>query len=290
MYGRVVNQTTTDKSWYYQNLHPRSSLDYHYIRKPTSFDEIHNNTRRWSLVKASALFKNTDDINKARHEINRVRAHPPEKLKTMGVSYEKFGGLNPKALTPIHCKPPYMSYNYRELRSQGETLQERRKSFAATFEAMTLKNNERVSIDNIENKNDNVMEVRPNEQKFNKMRRGSKFQRGKLPRSFFPDSESYKIYNEPDPKDFRSQEKIAQVETKKDLNIIVDEVKSKSVPLWECLTYNGKKVQHRLGVPFKTMAHKRYHKHYPDKELDLRDNIRARLKPCMFDLYIGRKF
>ena len=57
MYGRVVNQTATDKSWYYQNLHPRSSLDYHYIRKPTSFDEIHNNTRRWSLVKANALFK-----------------------------------------------------------------------------------------------------------------------------------------------------------------------------------------------------------------------------------------
>jgi len=290
MYGRVVNQTITDKSWYYQNLHPRNSLDYHYIRKPTNFDEIHNNTRRWSLVKASALFKDTADINKTRHEIHRVRANPPAKLKTIGVNYENFGGLNPKELAPIHCKPPYMSYNYRELRSQGDTLQERRKSFAATFEAMTLKNDEKVAADLQENEDDKVKEIRPNEQQFNKMRRGSKFQRGKLPRTFFPPSELYKLSDEPVVKDLSSQEKVAQVKKQKDLNIIVDEVKSKSIPLWECLTYDGEKVPHRLGVPFKTMAHKRYHKHYPDKQLDLRDNFRARLKPCMFDLYIGRKF
>ena len=76
------------------------------------------------------------------------------------------------------------SCNNKIHNSQGETLQERRKSFAATFEAMTLKNNDQVSVDNKEDENDEVMEVRPNEQNFNKMRRGSKFQRGKVCRQW----------------------------------------------------------------------------------------------------------
>lgn len=80
----------------------------------------------------------------------------------------------------VSCGSEIASCNNEIYKSQGETLQERRKSFAATFEAMTLENNDQVSVDNIENENDEVMEVRPNEQNFNKMRRGSKFQRGKV--------------------------------------------------------------------------------------------------------------
>ena len=45
---------------------------------------------------------------------------------------------------------------------------------------MTLKNDEKVAADLQENEDDKVKEIRPNEQQFNKMRRGSKFQRGKV--------------------------------------------------------------------------------------------------------------
>lgn len=105
-------------------MHPTSfQLDIIYIRR---FFFYYNNLELSSLLILQSLFyllltlcvlkRNTEDNNKARHEIYRVKAHPPENLKTIGVSYEKFGGLHPKALAPIHCKPPYMSYNYRELR------------------------------------------------------------------------------------------------------------------------------------------------------------------------------
>ncbi|XP_071492558.1 uncharacterized protein [Diadema antillarum] len=53
-------------------------------------------------------------------------------------------------------------------------------------------------------------------------------------------------------------------------------------PLSDCLTPSGSKTPHRLGLRFKTEAHKRYHAMYPEQTPDLRSSNHSGRK-CFFD-------
>lgn len=299
MLGKTVRRNSEPQEWYYRNFHPRSSIDYQYIKKID--DEVlkqsQGKTRRYSLLSLAEI-KKADDLNKAVHEIHKIKTHPQPDRWALGIDFSRFGAHNPQALPPFHCTPPYSSLNYRQLRSKGYTTSERKKEFRKTYEASTVSHDHspvagyKTHDQLLENQEDDL--VAPWEDDYSIMRPVRRSESTvSTKKNLYPTQAPSRLRLAVHPPPKSSMEQLIKKFRREELlkkNIYTDEVRLPPVPLWETLHYEGDRVADRLGVRFKTVAQKRYHAYYSDTVPDLRDNEIKQKKPNPIDIFQSPKF